>query len=335
MSEMKARVEGISTGAWHDPHNNGVYSLLSQSDGDLDFQRVTGNKKYTDLLKFTFEDAADNTCNIQGCSASQVTSVADFSTNYCNLRMLYCGANEGCKPVQKDFAITETAVDPSFGAGKDASQCLKTASLTFLSPQTPADGAAQCPPAGFDTVKDFDLKSFIAKRWYIQQQMAIKYLPASQNRCVYAEYKLKEKPSTFGYDVSVHNHAELVEPPHTPYDSGDKICAKIVDKARGKLEVAPCFLPTFAAGPYWVIDYDEAAGYALISGGAPTIAAEKGCKTGTDTNDSGLWIFTRAQKRDEELVQKVRAIASSKGFDLSVLNDVDQSDCGNLTQIVV
>jgi hypothetical protein len=40
----------------------------------------------------------------------------------------------------------------------------------------------------------------------------------------------------------------------------------VVDKARGKLEVAPCFLPTVAAGPYWVLEYSEEEGYALISG---------------------------------------------------------------------
>merc|ERR1712190_210747 len=42
---------------------------------------------------------------------------------------------------------------------------------------------------------------------------------------------------------------------------------------------------------------------------------------------AGLWIFTRQQRRDEALVQKVRQMAQSKGFDLSVLNDVDQSNC--------
>ena len=41
----------------------------------------------------------------------------------------------------------------------------------------------------------------------------------------------------------------------------------MVDKSRGKLEVAPCFLPTALAGPYWVLDYSEEEGYALISGG--------------------------------------------------------------------
>merc|ERR1712066_238677 len=79
---------------------------------------------------------------------------------------------------------------------------------------------------------------------------------------------------------------------------------------------------------YWVIVYDESAGYALVSGGAPKIDGQGGlCRTGTGVNQAGLWIFTRQQTRDEALVQKVRQMAQSKGFDLSVLNDVDQSNC--------
>ena len=35
-----------------------------------------------------------------------------------------------------------------------------------------------------------------------------------------------------GYDVNVHNHAEEVAPPHTIHDSGNYICAKIVDLGR-------------------------------------------------------------------------------------------------------
>ena len=114
------------------------------------FQRLTGNKKYTDKLKFTFEDAPSGTCNIHGCSESQVFSVADFSTNYCNLRMLYCGSHENCKSVKKNFAITETSVSPSWGASKNAADCLKTVSEKFLSPP-PFVPPFQCPPAGFET----------------------------------------------------------------------------------------------------------------------------------------------------------------------------------------
>lgn len=191
--------------------------------------------------------------------------------------------------------------------------------------------SATCPPQGFSSISDFDLDGFIAKRWYIQQQMETSYLPKSHNWCVYAEYRRLAKKSFWGYDVGVHNHAE--EQDGTVHDSNDDIkgggiMAKIVDQKTGKLEVAPYFLPTFLSGPYWVIDYSEEEGYALISGGAPTVSSKDGsCKTGSGTNNAGLWIFTRAQATDSKLVSKVRMIAQRKGFDLSVLNQVDHSNC--------
>merc|ERR1712190_403563 len=80
------------------------------------------------------------------------------------------------------------------------------------------------------------------------------------------------------------------------------------------------------------IDYSEQEGYALISGGAPSVNGNDGkCRTGTGTNNAGLWIFTREQKRNDQLLSKVRAIAEAKGFDLSVLNDVDHSNCTTRT----
>eukprot|EP00971_Amphidinium_carterae_P045053 886251-Amphidinium_carterae.1 len=165
--------------------------------------------------------------------------------------------------------------------------------------------------------------------------MPVAYLPASENRCVYADYTLKEKKSLLGYDLDVHNHAEDVktEPGSTTKAHDATLCAKIVDAKTGKLEVAPCFLPSMLAGPYWVVDYSEAEGYTIISGGAPTIKTDSGCRTGSGVNNAGLWIFTRKQERDESLVQKARAVAEGKGFDLSVLNDVDQTSCeGALAQ---
>jgi len=124
-AEMLARVGGQYL-KWHDPHNNGTYSVLDKSDpSTLALQRVTGNKKYTDKLTFSFEAAANGQCTVYGCSESQVTSVADFSTNYCNLRMMYCSTADGCKPVSHEFAVSETSVSPSFGASKDPSACLK------------------------------------------------------------------------------------------------------------------------------------------------------------------------------------------------------------------
>jgi len=189
-----------------------------------------------------------------------------------------------------------------------------------------------CPPEDFSSIAKFELDSFIAKPWYIQQQMPTSYLPKAQNWCVSAVYNRLPKQSLLGYDLHVHNIAE--EQDGTVHDSdknikGGGIEAKIVDAATGKLEVAPWFVPpAVGAGPYWVIDYDEVQGYALISGGAPKVAGSNGkCRTGGGINDAGLWIFTRAQKRNDGMVSKVRDIALKIGFDLSVLNDVDQSNC--------
>merc|ERR1719424_2030601 len=134
---------------------------------------------------------------------------------------------------------------------------------------------ATCPPEGFSSTKNFDLNAFIASRWYIQQMMETSYLPKTHNWCVFAEYVLLPKKSFLGYDVHVHNHAE--EQDGTVHDSDrglagrngtyGGIMAKIVDKEAGKLEVAPWFLPTFLSGPYWVLDWSDSEGYALISGG--------------------------------------------------------------------
>ena len=123
-SEMLARIHGQPK-TWHDPHNNGTYAVLDASGDVLQLQRETGNHRYTDKFNFVFVAPSDSTCTLLGCSESQVTSVADFGTNYCNLRMLYCGSADGCKPVLHDLTAVESSVDPSIGAGKDQSACIK------------------------------------------------------------------------------------------------------------------------------------------------------------------------------------------------------------------
>jgi len=179
------------------------------------------------------------------------------------------------------------------------------------------------------TQPDFDLGAFASKRWYAQQQMPVLYLPASEDYCVYAEYQVLSKPTLLGYTVQVHNYAE--DSSGGVHDSGKIICARPGDaKDPAKLEVALCLLPPISGistGAYWVLAYSEAEGYALISGGQPTNSGPDGCRTGSGVNGAGLWIFTREQQRDEALVQKVRGIAQSQGFDLGVLLDVDQTRC--------
>merc|ERR1712039_676328 len=192
-------------------------------------------------------------------------------------------------------------------------------------------GKSACPPTGFDSVASFDLAQYASRPWYIQQQAATLYLPEKENYCVSARYTVLQKKTLLGYDVKVRNVA--YEKDGKIHDSRDLIYAKIVDANTGKLEVAPSFLPSAFAGDYWVIDYSEADGYALVSGGAPKIEGEDGlCRTGKGVNQAGLWIFTRQQTRDEALVQQVRDIAREKGFDLTVLSDVDQTNCPPLPE---
>jgi lipocalin len=199
--------------------------------------------------------------------------------------------------------------------------------------------ATQCPPTGFNTQGalegGFDLKWYASAKWYTQAQMVISYLPEDYFRCVTAEYTLLDKSTLLGYNVKVSNHAENKD--GKALGPLTELCAKVVNETAGKLDVSPCFLPTPLAGPYWIEAFDQEAGWALVSGGPPTKEGSTGCKTGTGTNNSGLWIFTRNPKRDEALMHKIKGIAEAKGFDVSVLKDTDQTNCassGSTVQLI-
>jgi hypothetical protein len=130
-SEIEARAGG---NGFVDPHNGGIYSLLGSDGGVISTQRTTnpatsvGGQLYTDKQNFVLSDT-DGGCKIESCSESQGTSVGDFSTNYCDLRNLYCGSSDGCKPVGKDFTHEETGHSGSIGAGHDAGACIVTQSV--------------------------------------------------------------------------------------------------------------------------------------------------------------------------------------------------------------
>jgi len=320
-TEMIARANGEN--GWVDPHNGGTYSFTSTTSTDIAGTRTTGDGKYTDKYDFHFE-ADGSGCKVSACSESQVNSVLDYSTNYCNLHSLYCSSADGCPSAGTDLTYKESF--NSCSQHDDVCVATQTETESEIETVKSLRGTDDCKPVS--TQDGFDLNSYIDGRWYIQEQAVTQYLPAEQNFCVYAEYELLEK-SFWGWDVQVHNYAQ--EADGTPHDSGDTICAhKADDKDPAKLEVAPCFLPTFTAGPYWVLEYDEATGSALVSGGQPSIDTGDGCKNGDGVNGSGLWIFTRQQERDEDVVNMMRQKAKDQGFDLSVLNLVDQTNCAKV-----
>lgn len=104
LGEINARVSGKD--GWTDPHNGGQYSITNQTSSYLSGQRTTGDGKYTDLFDFSLT-TSNAGCTVQACSESQVTSIKDFSTNYCNLHSLYCSAESGCPTVGADLAYSE------------------------------------------------------------------------------------------------------------------------------------------------------------------------------------------------------------------------------------
>ena len=101
-TEMKNRIKGQATGKWQDPHNNGTYSLLSETTELFQIQRVTGDEKYTDLINFVFGPVDNAQCDVYACSESQVFSIGDAGTNFCNIHDLYCD-EPGCNPFYKLF----------------------------------------------------------------------------------------------------------------------------------------------------------------------------------------------------------------------------------------
>jgi len=131
---VQAEIEARAGGNWVDPHNGGIYSVLSSSNGLINTQRTTnpatsvGGTVYTD--KQTFElTSTSGGCQVKGCSESQSGSFSDFSTNYCDLRNLYCGSSDGCASVSTDFTSTETSHSGSLGAGHDSSNCIVSAEM--------------------------------------------------------------------------------------------------------------------------------------------------------------------------------------------------------------
>merc|ERR1711862_1071116 len=126
-AEIDARAQAENS--WVDPHNGGVYTLLSSEAGLVQTQRTTnpatsvGGQVYTDKQTFVLTDA-DSGCKIEACSESQGASGADFSTNYCDIRNLYCGSVDGCSPVSTDFTSSEVSHKGSLLAGHDFGQCI-------------------------------------------------------------------------------------------------------------------------------------------------------------------------------------------------------------------
>jgi len=126
---IKARISGSTSGTWVDPHNKGHYVLKSSSAEGMALQHITSGKNhggpYTDEVLLTFTSSGAG-CSVDACSESQVTSVLDFSTNFCNIHDLYC-SDAGCNPIAgaNKLAYTEKIIENS-SKQHSTSDCYKS-----------------------------------------------------------------------------------------------------------------------------------------------------------------------------------------------------------------
>lgn len=232
---------------------------------------------------------------------------------------------------------------------KQLSMQIKTYSLTIATCFTLIVGSSaffwgssnKCPDMS-EKVVDLNLEEYLRASWYVQEQQIVDYQPVESNYCVSASYNIDDKSklrfSFFsGTVVSVYNYGNtggVNGKAANDFTTDDALvlCARVPDaKQPGKLLVAPCFLPNWLAGDYWVI----AAGpsrdnyeWAIVSGGNPTVEYADGCTTKTKgTNGAGLWLFTRDPNPDPKVVQHMRDILVDYGYSLQELNKVTQTGC--------
>jgi hypothetical protein len=91
--------------------------------------RLTGDGKYTDKMVFSLTDAGGS-CKIEACSESQVFSIGDAGTNYCNVKLLVCGSDQGCKVAKNDFTLGDETTSKKSQASVNMDACLAATTLT-------------------------------------------------------------------------------------------------------------------------------------------------------------------------------------------------------------
>jgi len=205
-----------------------------------------------------------------------------------------------------------------------------------------ASALAVCPDLTSQTAQ-VDLNEFVRASWYVQEQQVAPYQPADSLYCVVATYDLEgaSVPFYWGTVISVYNHnnnGRVNGPPNfTPPNRVTPLCARDDDAANGKLKVAPCFLPNFLTGPYWVIatTSDSTGKYtgAAVIGGNPSLELSDGCTTPEDSSGSlvgggtGLWLFAREPMASPLIVADLKRQIKNLGVATSKLIPVVQGNC--------
>jgi len=204
--------------------------------------------------------------------------------------------------------------------------------------------AASSCPAVHPVGHSLNLDEWTSKSWYVQEQQVTAYQKPEDLFCVVATYEPRDKvkvPLFSGNVIGVHNYANIgsVNGKASNANNATILCAREPHKGDGsRLLVAPCFLPNFLAGDYWVVAVGDDSGpnpsaahytWAAISGGQPTVKFDDGCTTkekGT-YGGVGLWIFSRTPVASEAQLNFARQALKDKGYTLSRMRAVPQEGC--------
>lgn len=194
---------------------------------------------------------------------------------------------------------------------------------------------SRCPFV--EPVQSLDLDEFTRASWYVQEQQVNNYQKEDQLQCVVATYNAGVSgfwdPPLFhsGAVLSVYNAYKGGRPTVSSDGSPtNRLCASVT-RITGRLRVAPCFLPMWFGGKYWVMGFNTTSDgkyeWAVISGGSPTHEYSDGCTTGTGYFDSGLWIFSRTPVLSADKLAEAKNFLVQKGYTLQLLKKVNQTGC--------
>merc|ERR1712151_889943 len=117
------------------------------------------------------------------------------------------------------------------------------------------------------------------------------------------------------------------------YLSRGGLCLLRTGYDSGKFHFGMCDTIAKTSGDFFVVAMSTSAGWAVISGGQPSITAPDGqsgysyCMTDSGFYDSGLWILTHAAHPSETVVTDALAAAAGWGFDTRVLRNVSHMGC--------
>lgn len=179
----------------------------------------------------------------------------------------------------------------------------------------------QCTP--LPVQENFDILQYISATWYPQYQNPQNFQKGDQINCGNATYSAKTG-GLWGWDVDVLNMGYGIS------TNEGFLCAE--QQQGAKLVVGPCMTPTSMGSPYWVANYSESAGHAIVMGGQPERYDAATGKCGYSRNmTNGMWIFSRTKVPSTAQMAVIDGLKDYLGntlnYDTSEMVRVDQVNC--------